>query len=90
MVTQDMGILRALADMLSKWPQMQYLALAETVEIFASNMIDQLDLRAEAAHIDKFRENFKDDKFVSFPKPFHSHVTKHVLVEVGVLCICIS
>lgn len=82
MVCMDMDILRGLAVMISRWPKMKYLALNETVELFASNMVDQLDLRAEAAHIERFRVNFKDEADVNFPKTFPSHVTRHVLVEV--------
>jgi hypothetical protein len=50
MVRMDMGILRGLAYMVSKWPKMEYLSLPETVEIFATNMIDQLDLRKEVRY----------------------------------------
>lgn len=46
-------------------------------------MIVQMDLRREAAHIERFIENFKDEPNVLFPQPIPNHVTRHVLVEVG-------
>ena len=41
----------------------------------------QIDLRFEAANIEKFRENFQDVEYVKFPTPLRPFVTRSVLVE---------
>jgi predicted unusual protein kinase regulating ubiquinone biosynthesis (AarF/ABC1/UbiB family) len=46
-------------------------------------MVAQMDLLKEAENLNKFRENFKDEKEVGFPKPIDHMVTKNVLVEVS-------
>lgn len=55
--------------------------LKESLMQFGAPMKEQLDLRAEAAHLDDFAENFKWWSQVRFPLPALGMVTEDVLVE---------
>lgn len=41
----------------------------------------QLDLRREAANLERFRSDFADDPELVFPRPLYPWVTENVLVE---------
>lgn len=68
---------------------LRWLALSESLDEFAAFMARQLDLRHEAASLETFSANFRDDPRVRFPAPVrgvgeggcHSLVSRHVLVE---------
>lgn len=55
--------------------------LKESLMQFGAPMRDQLDLRAEAAYLDNFAENFKWWSQVRFPLPATTLVAEDVLVE---------
>lgn len=44
-------------------------------------MKEQLDLEAEARHLQRFNRNFRRWHNLSFPKPIFPHVRSEVLVE---------
>ena len=47
----------------------RFLSVREACEQFEKFMMGQLDLREEAANLDKFRANFHNDPHVRFPEP---------------------
>mmetsp|Transcript_108171 Transcript_108171/g.183022 ORF Transcript_108171/g.183022 Transcript_108171/m.183022 type:complete len:287 (+) Transcript_108171:1236-2096(+) len=48
---------------------------------FARNLSLQVDMRYEAENLEAFNENFKDSKYIVFPKPVKELCGKQVLVE---------
>lgn len=81
LVTLDMEILQFASRALEVLPRLEYLALNETIEQFAKNMEQQLDLTIEALNIETFARNFKDQKTVVFPTPIDGYRKKNALVE---------
>lgn len=45
-------------------------------------MLAQMDLLQEASNLSQFRENFKSEAYIDFPKPIPGFISKHALVEV--------
>jgi len=62
-------------------PRLQYLSLRESVEEFVVLLNNQLDLRHEAANLERFARNFAGNKSVSFPEPLRPLVSASVLCE---------
>ena len=60
---------------------MAWLRLNETVRQFEAPLFEQLDLSMEAMHLERFRKNFIDDTYVTFPRPLYPFVEKDVLME---------
>jgi aarF domain-containing kinase len=59
-----------------------WLNLGAVVEEFAELLKRQLDLRTEAKNLDRFNENFKDDKNIVFPKTVDGfEATENLLIE---------
>ena len=90
-VAMDVLLLKAAAVMVERLlplPGLRWLALAESVETFATFMASQLDLRREAANLERFRSNFAAQEGgeaagVRFPRPLRAEglVSATVLVE---------
>jgi len=83
-IASDLRLLRFATSALDKIPllHMEWFALPEAVEEFAVIMEEQLDMRKEAANLDKFRRQYKQySSSVDFPKPFHHLTTENVLTE---------
>ena len=91
LVATDVYLLRTaarLVEQLVPLPGIRWLALSESVDHFATFMSSQLDLRHEAANLDRFRLNFArqasdGDGAIEFPRPLHEErlVSSRVLVE---------
>ncbi len=81
MIDQDMKILKSAVKILEWFPGMKYLSLSEVVDQFSKSMYEQMDLRKEAAHMERFRDLFKDDKTVDFAKPIKGFINENALVE---------
>lgn len=77
----DLLLMRAGSWLLHCLPGLKWLSLPEIVDEFEKLMTKQIDLRFEAANIEKFRQNFQDVDFVKFPTPLRPFVTRSVLVE---------
>lgn len=82
-VELDLELLRAAASFAEMLPflRLHWLSLSEMVDEFASLMEMQLDLRKEAANLERFANDFKDDASVVFPQPVHPWITANVLLE---------
>lgn len=58
------------ANLINLFPGMQWFSLPEEVDVFGEMMNSQLDLRVEAANLDRFGVNFrKRGRRITFPKP---------------------
>ncbi|KAJ8245643.1 hypothetical protein GJAV_G00272930 [Gymnothorax javanicus] len=77
----DLLLMKTGSWMLHCLPGLKWLSLPEIVEEFEKLMFRQIDLRYEAENIERFRENFRDVDFVTFPTPLRPFVTRNVLVE---------
>eukprot|EP00823_Brevimastigomonas_motovehiculus_P006397 TRINITY_DN5301_c0_g1_i1.p1 TRINITY_DN5301_c0_g1~~TRINITY_DN5301_c0_g1_i1.p1 ORF type:complete len:700 (+),score=134.44 TRINITY_DN5301_c0_g1_i1:51-2150(+) len=93
----DLAIIRAGASILNWIPGVgwgglglgsEWVNMSEGVEQFSEAMRTQLDLRNEAANLDRFIQNFrKQPRYIPrgtqirFPVPIHPHVSRSVLVE---------
>jgi len=69
-------LMAQLADPYCRW--MDFPGIAKQ---FARNLSLQVDMRYEAENLEAFNENFKDSKYIVFPKPVKELCGKQVLVE---------
>ncbi|PWN37542.1 ABC1-domain-containing protein [Meira miltonrushii] len=81
-ITRDIRIMTFFASMLNLFPGAQWLSFPEEVEVFSEMMFSQLDLRNEAANLDRFENNFiKRGSAISFPRPLIAFTSKEILIE---------
>lgn len=80
-VENDINLLRGIAWAIEVLPPLQWLDLPNAVEEFNVIMSAQIDLRREAENLERFRENFRDDPCVTFPKPYTEMSSENVLIE---------
>lgn len=80
-VTEDLGILRQLAGLaernLPDWRLFQPVAL---VDELARSLEKEMDFTCEAAHLDRFCWQFREDPTIYLPQLIHELTTKSVLV----------
>lgn len=84
-IDADLDLMR-MAVKISKWipilADLKWLDMEGVVEEFADLLQLQLDLRHEAANLERFNKNFKDEENVQFPQLVKGYPpTRHVLVE---------
>ncbi|KAL9934522.1 hypothetical protein V8E36_006297 [Tilletia maclaganii] len=81
-IARDLKIMSFFANLINLIPGAEWLSFPEEVEVFASMMFSQLDLRNEAENLLRFENNFKKRRAaVQFPRPLPEFSTKEVLVE---------
>jgi hypothetical protein len=82
-VCVDFYLLAKVAKFLEGLPRLnlKYLSLADTVRQFRDIMLPQLDLRIEAANLQRFNQDFRNDDNVTFPHPITELTTSRVLTE---------
>ena len=81
-IETDMALLRHVGRLLERVPKLKWLNPSGMLDEFASLLLMQLDLTAEARHLEKFRRNFPpESSTVSFPEPMRPFVSTGVLVE---------
>ncbi|XP_008941970.1 PREDICTED: uncharacterized aarF domain-containing protein kinase 2, partial [Merops nubicus] len=80
-VQMDLFLMKMGSHIIGLLPGFKWLSLTEIVEEFEKLMIQQIDLRYEARNLERFRHNFLDVDFVTFPTPLWPLVTADVLVE---------
>ncbi|CAO3600510.1 unnamed protein product [Absidia cylindrospora] len=80
-VHRDLKIMITFATLLDWIPTMHWLSLPDEVRVFGSMMKDQLDLRIEGQHLERFNDYFQDDNQIRFPKPFMYFSSRDILVE---------
>lgn len=80
-IREDIRILKRIArTMEEKFAHMELLNPKAIVAEFESFITKELDFANEAANIDRFTENFKDDPTICIPKVFWDFTTSRVLV----------
>lgn len=80
-VNRDLKIMNFFAKALTLIPTIHWLSLPQEVQVFGDMMRDQLDLRIEASHLERFNELFAGSKQVKFPRPLAAFSTKDMLME---------
>ena len=89
-INRDLKVMKFFADFINIIPTMEWLSLPDEVEQFSILMRLQLDLRIEAMNLAKFRQNFKNQLDIHFPKPYLNFTTRDVLVEEYMYAIPLS
>lgn len=82
-IAADLLILSHLTHLLEALvPGTKAISLADSVQQFSQLMLDQLDMRLEAAHLSRFRRNFsRSADRVCFPEPVLHLAREEVMVE---------
>jgi aarF domain-containing kinase len=85
-VRRDIAIMSIFANIINVFPGMNWLSLPEEVSVFGEMMNSQLDLRVEAANLERFERNFKGRGHqVTYPRPIKlggdREETQDVLME---------
>lgn len=80
-IKRDLKIMNFFASAIDIIPTMEWLSLPDEVRNFDILMNLQLDLRIEGLNLNKFQENYKDDLFINFPKPYLKFSNRSILVE---------
>jgi ubiquinone biosynthesis protein len=71
LIAGDIKLMHGLAKLINNHPMAKKIRPIEIVEEFESIINDELDMRIEAGHCDKLRENFKESDLLYVPKVFH-------------------
>ena len=80
-VEVDLDILRHLAALMERHvAELKYVHPAKIVNEFARTMEDEMDYRVEASHIERFAQQFVNDRTIYVPKVFRELTTKRMLV----------
>jgi aarF domain-containing kinase len=80
-VEDDINALHGLGWLIELIPRFRNLDLPDMIDEFGLFITAQVDLRLEAHHLERFRENFAGDPRVQFPSPFTEKSTSNVLIE---------
>lgn len=78
---RDFEVMARMAKAASVIPMFRNLRLEDSIKQFGTPLKEQLDLRVEAQHLNRFRYNFRAWRNVSFPTPIYPLVHTDVLVE---------
>jgi hypothetical protein len=82
LIQRDLTIMTFFARLVTLFPGMEWVSLAEEVEVFGRMMYEQLDLRKEADNLVTFERNFMSRKAsVTFPRPLQIWSTTDLLIE---------
>jgi aarF domain-containing kinase len=82
LVAFDLELMRLAVRAMEAVPRLQLLGGRESVDEFAAIMGRQLDLRAEAENLLRFKRHFRGRRgALGFPTPHLEHTTESVLVE---------
>lgn len=79
-IVKDFFIISHMAWLLDRcFSSLEVYGLPALAHAWTNHLVAQLDFRLEAKHLTIFRENFRREPFVDFPKPIFS--TQKILVE---------
>lgn len=80
-VEVDLEILLHLATLMERHvEELKFVHPTKIVDEFARSMEDEMDYRVEASHIERFAQQFVDDRTIYAPKVFRELTTKRMLV----------
>jgi aarF domain-containing kinase len=81
-ISRDFALMLATVDYLQFYfPNTDLTTIEESVYQFRGPLFEQTDLELEAQHLCTFRENFRGNRRISFPKALYPYCTSEVLVE---------
>lgn len=81
-IARDIKIMTFFANVINIFPGAEWLSFPEEVQVFSEMMFSQLDLRNEAANLDRFEKNFQTRRSaISFPRPLIEFTSKELLIE---------
>ena len=81
-VTQDLDLMTVAAQLLHRWfPDLRRFRLPEVVADYRSTLMDELDLRREAANQSQLRRNFSHSPDLYIPEVIWPLVRREVLVS---------
>jgi len=79
---RDLVVMSSVSSFLAwLFPSLAWLNLQKSVEEFGLLMTGQIDLLKEAENLEIFRQNFANNKRITFPRPIHDLSSSSVLVE---------
>lgn len=84
-IAKDLKIMKLGASLINSIPTMEWLSLPDEVNQFSILMNLQLDLRIESLNLKKFRENFKNNRRVTFPEPLLQFSNRNILFEENII-----
>jgi ubiquinone biosynthesis protein len=80
-IETDIGILQTVAGLMEKHiPESKFINPSGIVEEFQKTVRKEMDFKAEARNSLRFKENFKDNPDVHFPRPYLELTSEKVLV----------
>lgn len=77
----DLQIIRLFARVLCIIPGLHWLSPVQLVEEFEALMKNQIDMKLEAANLERFHHNFSKLRHIRVPRPIWPFVTDEVLIE---------
>ena len=81
-IDQDLAILYTIATLADRyWKESRRFKPKEVIEEFERNLINELDMRREAANANQLRRNFKDSKLLYIPEIYWDYVRENILVS---------
>ncbi len=78
-IKRDIKLMYALARLVNKHPISKKIRPIEVVETFETIILSELDMRIEAKHCTKLRDNFKDSGLLYVPKVYADLSGKNIL-----------
>lgn len=80
-IEADLMLMKDLAELLeARYPGIRRIFLKQVVKSFESNMYRELSLVNEAANMERFQKNFRDDERIYVPELFKSFCNNDILV----------
>jgi len=81
LITRDIGLLYFLARLAERyWPDGRRLRPVEVIAEFERTLLDELDLRREAANASQLKRNFNGSKQLYVPEIYWDYCHDHILV----------
>ncbi len=71
LIARDIKLMYSLAKLVNKHPLAKKIRPLEVVKEFETIISNELDMRIEAGHCDKIRENFKGSSLLYIPRVYH-------------------
>lgn len=80
-IAQDLSLLRTIAALADKyWPESKRFKPKEIIAEFEKSLLDELDLRREAANASQLKRNFQHSPLLYVPEVYWDYVRENILV----------
>lgn len=80
-IRQDMALMYRVAGLLTLIPEARRLRPVEVVRDYEATLLDELDLRKEAANTSQLKRNFRDSPLLYVPTVYWAYTRKRVMVQ---------